>query len=178
MADFQRITQSAFCVLLFVFLALFSILARSETMTPVLTQKWIVANYPLISTANSQVESCQKWLIARGADYIYEGVIDSGSNGLCKYHSSFDPAFHQWISLERFGIPFLACDVSQAWILSGSVCTRPDCVAPQIRNASTVAGMMGVLQLDTCLSIFTAAALAKLAIAGATSGTIKRLAIK
>jgi hypothetical protein len=43
---------------------------------------------------------------------------------------------------------------------------------------ATLAGMCGVLQLDTCLAIFTAAALAKLAIAGASSGTIKRLAIK
>ena len=42
----------------------------------------------------------------------------------------------------------------------------------------TLAGMMGVLQLDTCLAIFTAAALAKLAIAGASSGTVKRIAMK
>lgn len=43
---------------------------------------------------------------------------------------------------------------------------------------SIVAGMCGVLQLDVCLSIFIAAGLAKLAIAGATSGTIKKLAMK
>jgi len=41
-----------------------------------------------------------------------------------------------------------------------------------------IAGMLGTLQLDVCVSIFTAAALARLAIAGATSGTIKRLALK
>lgn len=43
---------------------------------------------------------------------------------------------------------------------------------------ATIAGMLGVLQLDTCVAIFTAAALARLALAGATSGTIKRLALK
>lgn len=43
---------------------------------------------------------------------------------------------------------------------------------------ATVAGMCGVLQLDACLAIFTAAALAKLAIAGASSGAVKRLAMK
>lgn len=43
---------------------------------------------------------------------------------------------------------------------------------------ATVAGMVGVLQLDTCMSIFTAAALARLAIAGASSGAVKRLAFK
>lgn len=43
---------------------------------------------------------------------------------------------------------------------------------------ATLAGICGVLQLDTCFAIFTAAALAKLAIAGATSGTIKKLAFK
>lgn len=41
-----------------------------------------------------------------------------------------------------------------------------------------IAGMLAVLQLDVCVAIFTAAALARLAIAGATSGTIKRLALK
>lgn len=45
-------------------------------------------------------------------------------------------------------------------------------------SGATIAGLCGVLQLDACLSIFTAAALAKLAIAGATSGTIKRLAVR
>lgn len=45
-------------------------------------------------------------------------------------------------------------------------------------SGAVLAGMLGVLQLDTCVSIFTAAALARLAIAGATSGTIKRLALK
>ena len=45
-------------------------------------------------------------------------------------------------------------------------------------TGAAVAGMVGVLQLDTCMSIFTAAALAKLAIAGASSGTVKRLAFK
>lgn len=43
---------------------------------------------------------------------------------------------------------------------------------------ATVAGMCGVLQLDVCLSIFIAAGLAKLAISGATSGTMKKLAMK
>jgi hypothetical protein len=43
---------------------------------------------------------------------------------------------------------------------------------------ATLAGMAGVLQLDVCFSIFIAAGLAKLAIAGATSGTMKRLAMK
>jgi hypothetical protein len=41
-----------------------------------------------------------------------------------------------------------------------------------------LAGMCGVLQLDVCLSIFIAAGLARLAIAGATSGTFKRFAMK
>lgn len=41
-----------------------------------------------------------------------------------------------------------------------------------------VAGMIGVLQLDACLSIFIAAVLARLVINGATNGTIKRLAMK
>jgi len=43
---------------------------------------------------------------------------------------------------------------------------------------ANVAGMAGVLQLDVCMSIFIAAGLAKLAIAGATSGTMKKLALK
>lgn len=47
-----------------------------------------------------------------------------------------------------------------------------------VSGAGEVAGMLGVLQLDVCFSIFTAAALAKLVIAGATSGTIKRLVLK
>lgn len=43
---------------------------------------------------------------------------------------------------------------------------------------ATLAGMCGVLQLDVCFSIFVAAALAKLTIAGATGGTIKKLGMK
>lgn len=41
-----------------------------------------------------------------------------------------------------------------------------------------VAGMVGVLKLDVCMSIFIAAGLAKLVINGATNGTLKRLAMK
>jgi hypothetical protein len=41
-----------------------------------------------------------------------------------------------------------------------------------------LAGICGVLQLDVVMSIFIAAGLAKLVINGATSGTIKRLAMK
>jgi len=41
-----------------------------------------------------------------------------------------------------------------------------------------LAGVAGTLQLDVCMSIFVAAGLARLAIAGATSGTIKRIAMK
>lgn len=41
-----------------------------------------------------------------------------------------------------------------------------------------IAGLCGVLQLDACFSIFVAAGLAKLTIAGATSGTMKKLAMK
>lgn len=43
---------------------------------------------------------------------------------------------------------------------------------------ATVAGMCGVLKLDVCLSIFIAAGLAKLVIAGATGGTMKKLVMK
>jgi hypothetical protein len=46
-------------------------------------------------------------------------------------------------------------------------------------NAGAImAGMAGVLQLDVVLSIFVAAGLARLAIAGATSGTLKRFTLK
>lgn len=45
-------------------------------------------------------------------------------------------------------------------------------------GGAALAGMLGVLKLDVCMSIFTAAALAKLAIAGASSGTVKRFALK
>jgi hypothetical protein len=41
-----------------------------------------------------------------------------------------------------------------------------------------LAGMCGVLKLDVCLSIFVAAGLARLAIAGATSGAVKRFTLK
>lgn len=40
------------------------------------------------------------------------------------------------------------------------------------------AGMCGVLKLDVVLSIFIAAGLARLVIAGATSGTLKRFTMK
>ena len=43
---------------------------------------------------------------------------------------------------------------------------------------ATLAGMCGVLKLDAVLAIFTAAALAKLAIAGASSGAVKKLVMK
>lgn len=43
---------------------------------------------------------------------------------------------------------------------------------------ATIAGMCGVLQLDAVMSIFTAAVLAKLVIAGASSGTVKKLVMK
>lgn len=32
---------------------------------------------------------------------------------------------------------FYSCPTGQNWTLSGSNCTRPDCVAPQVRNATT-----------------------------------------
>jgi hypothetical protein len=41
-----------------------------------------------------------------------------------------------------------------------------------------MAGMAGVLQLDVVLSIFVAAGLARLAINGATSGSLKRFTLK
>lgn len=40
-----------------------------------------------------------------------------------------------------------SCPVGQNWTLSGSSCTRPDCVAPQTRNAST-----GVCEAPPCTS--------------------------
>ena len=43
---------------------------------------------------------------------------------------------------------------------------------------AVVAGMCGVLRLDVVLAIYMAAALARLAIAGATSGTMKKLVMK
>jgi hypothetical protein len=43
---------------------------------------------------------------------------------------------------------------------------------------ANLAGICGVLQLDVVMSIFIAAGLARLVIVGATSGTIKRLAMK
>lgn len=43
---------------------------------------------------------------------------------------------------------------------------------------ATLAGMAGVLKLDVCMSIFIAAGLARLAIAGVTSGSFKKLAMK
>jgi hypothetical protein len=43
---------------------------------------------------------------------------------------------------------------------------------------AVMAGMCGVLKLDVCMSIFIAAGLARLVIAGATSGTMKRLIMK
>lgn len=45
-------------------------------------------------------------------------------------------------------------------------------------SGAIIAGMLGVLKLDVCLSIFTAAALARLALAGAQSGAVKRLTLK
>ena len=41
-----------------------------------------------------------------------------------------------------------------------------------------LAGLMGTLQLDVCLSIFIAAGLARLVINGATNGTIKKFSVK
>ena len=43
---------------------------------------------------------------------------------------------------------------------------------------ASMAGRAGVLQLDVVRSIFVAAGLARLAIAGATSGTLKRFTLK
>ena len=43
---------------------------------------------------------------------------------------------------------------------------------------SDLIGIMGLLQIDVCMSIFVAAGLARLVINGATSGTIKKLAMK
>lgn len=40
-----------------------------------------------------------------------------------------------------------SCPVGQNWTLSGTNCTRPDCVSPQVRNGAT-----GVCELPPCLA--------------------------
>lgn len=47
--------------------------------------------------------------------------------------------------------PTLSCPAGQNWTLSGSNCTRPDCVAPQVRNAGT-----GVCEMPACVSTASA----------------------
>lgn len=50
--------------------------------------------------------------------------------------------------------------------------------AGAMSGSATLAGICGTLKLDVVLSIFVAAGLARLAIAGATSGTMKKLVHK
>lgn len=124
------------------------VLAQAETIaaTSVTIQGFKANQWPNNYGASKQAVA-DAWCAAdpgRGAfvQWYPEPMTDVGQNFFCQ-NTNFVTAF-------EFSYSETACPAGQNWTLSGSNCTRPDCVSPQTRNVST-----GVCESPACISTST-----------------------
>jgi len=93
-------------------------------------------------------------------------MISSGQSVSTVCQTAKNGAFYQWVSAAGSGITRMASDYfcpDSSWTLSGQTCSRPDCVAPQVRNPAGVCaappvnctGKAGQFSSDTFLDAGT-----------------------